>query len=467
MSLCVRVGPCVPCQFTGPISKNWPGPASICYVLHALCRVGRRIIVKGMPNTMQLLSFLTENQVREVARTFGTPVYVYDRRTLETQAKALLDFPNAYGLTARYAMKALPSAAIVRLFSDAGLHIDASSGNEAERAMCAGVAPSHIQITAQQMPDNLKDLVERGVLFNACSLHQLDTYGRFFPGSEVSVRINPGLGSGHTNRTNVGGPSAAFGIWHEHLGDVERVRQMHNLRITRMHTHIGSGSDPEVWNHCARMSLDIVAQLPEVATLSLGGGFKVGRMPGEPSADLQAIGKVIVQDFEEFHAKHGRKLHLEVEPGTFLVANAGAIVCGIIDIIDTGAEGYTFIKIDSGMTEVIRPSMYGAQHPIAVVPAQPESRGTQEYLVVGHCCESGDVLTPEPGNPEGLLPRTLTQARIGDYLVIGGAGAYCAAMSSKNYNSFPEAPEVLLSEEGDLTLIRRRQTLDQILQNET
>jgi len=415
---------------------------------------------------MNHLSFLTDDQVREVARTFGTPVYVYDHRTLEAQAKAVLDFPNAYGLTARYAMKALPSAAVIHLFSGLGLHIDASSGFEAERALRAGVPPSHIQITAQQMPANLKELVDRGVLFNACSPHQLDAYGALFPGAEVSVRINPGLGSGHTNRTNVGGPSAGFGIWHEHLDDVEAVRQKHRLRITRMHTHIGSGSDPEVWNRCARMSLDIAARLPEVTTLSLGGGFKVGRMPGEQSADLQAIGKVIVQDFEEFHAKHGRKLHLEVEPGTLLVANAGAIVCGIIDIVDTGAQGYQFIKIDSGMTEVIRPSMYGAQHPIAVVPAQPEARGTRDYLVVGHCCESGDVLTPEPGNPEGLLPRTLTEARIGDYLIIGGAGAYCAAMSSKNYNSFPEAPEIMLSKDGTFASIRKRQTLDQVLQNE-
>ncbi|MCL4692623.1 MAG: diaminopimelate decarboxylase [Candidatus Hydrogenedentes bacterium] len=415
---------------------------------------------------MEQWSFLSADQVREVARNFGTPVYVYDERTLEQQARALLDFPNAYGLTARFAMKALPSAAVVRLFANAGLHIDASSGYEAERAMRVGVAPSHIQLTAQQMPENLKELVSRGMLFNACSLHQLDTYGRLFPNAEVCVRINPGLGSGHSNRTNVGGPSAAFGIWHEHLADVETIRQIHNLRITRMHTHIGSGTDPEVWNRCARMSLDIASRLPEVATLSLGGGFKAGRMPGEASADLQEIGKLIVQDFEEFHANHGRKLHLELEPGTYLVANAGAIVCGVVDVIDTGAGGYHFIKVDSGMTEVVRPSMYGAQHPIAVVPHKEEPRGTRDYLVVGHCCESGDVLTPEPGNPEGLLPRTLTEARIGDYLVIGGAGAYCAGMSTKNYNSFPEAPEVMLSKGGTFLLVRKRQTLEQMVANE-
>lgn len=415
---------------------------------------------------MEHWSFLSEDQVRQVARTFGSPVYVYDEQTLLAQARALLNFPHAYGLTARYAMKALPSAAIIRIFSHAGLHIDASSGFEAERAMRAGVEPSHIQLTAQQMPESLRDLVSRGVLFNACSLHQLDTYGRLFPGSEVCVRINPGLGSGHSNRTNVGGPSAAFGIWHEHLDGVDAIRRKHDLRITRMHTHIGSGTDPEVWNRCARMSLEIAARLPDVATLSLGGGFKVGRMPGEASADLQEIGKFIVQDFEDFDAKHGRKLHLELEPGTFLVANAGALVCRVIDVIDTGKGGYHFIKIDSGMTEVVRPSMYGAQHPISVVPAAAESRSTKDYLVVGHCCESGDVLTPEPGNPEGLLPRTLTEARIGDYVVIGGAGAYCAAMSSKNYNSFPEAPEVIKSKEGTFLLVRKRQTLEQILANE-
>jgi diaminopimelate decarboxylase len=101
-----------------------------------------------------------------------------------------------------------------------------------------------------------------------------------------------------------------------------------------------------------------------------------------------------------------------------------------------------------------------------VIPRLAEERPTKDYLVVGHCCESGDLLTPEPGNPEGLLARTLTEARIGDPLVIDGSGAYCAAMSSKNYNSFPEAPEVLLDRDGTFHLVRRRQTLEQVLQNE-
>ena len=415
---------------------------------------------------MEQLSFLSEEQVRRVQREFGTPVFVYDQRTLEEQARKTLSFPNPYGLTVRYAMKALPTAGIIRIFTEMGLRIDASSGFEAKRALRAGVPAAHIQITAQEIPKNLSELLDKGVLFNACSIHQLRAYGRLRPGSEICVRINPGLGSGHSNRTNTGGPSASYGIWHEYLGEIFAVQREHGLRVTRMHTHIGSGADPEGWNHCAELSLAIAASLPEVHTLSLGGGFKVARMSYETSADLQVIGPRIVEGLEAFYRAHNRKLHLEIEPGTFLVANAGALICSVIDVVDTGANGYDFIKVDSGMTESARPSMYGAQHPIVVVPAAPEQRTTKEYLVVGHCCESGDILTPEPGNAEGIKPRELTEARIGDAVVVGGAGAYCAAMSSKNYNSFPEAPEVLLKKDGSLKMIRRRQTIEQIVENE-
>ena len=413
-----------------------------------------------------MAAFLNDDQVRAIRAEFGSPVYVYDQRTLEAQAEAVLNFPNAFGLTARYAMKALPNSTVIRILTQKGLHIDASSGYEAERAMRAGVPGPHIMLTAQQIPENLKNLIEQGVIFNACSLNQLRTYGDLFPGRSLSVRINPGLGSGHSKRTNVGGPASSFGIWHEYIADVQKICKQRDLTITTMHTHIGSGSDPEVWERVALMSLKICVGFENATTLSLGGGYKVGRMPGEVSTDLQIIGQHMAEAFEMTAAQTGRTLRLEVEPGTYLVANAGAIVATAIDVVDTGQDGYKFIKTDTGMTEVIRPSMYGAQHPIAVVPAEEEERGIDEYIVVGHCCESGDVLTPAPDDPEGLLPRLLTKANVGDAVVIGGAGAYCAGMSSKNYNSFPEAAEVLLDRGGALHLIRKRQTLDQVLENE-
>jgi diaminopimelate decarboxylase len=413
------------------------------------------------------MSFLSAQQIHAIRSEFGTPVYVYDQRTLEASARAFLAFPNAFGLTVRYAMKALPTAAILRILTEAGLDIDASSGFEAHRALRAGVAPERIQLTAQELPEDLEELVGQGVLFNACSLRQLRFYGERFPGEEVSVRINPGLGSGHNNRTNTGGPSSSFGIWHEKLDSVLAVARELRLGLTGMHTHIGSGGDPELWKSCARMSLEIAARMPEVTRFSLGGGFQAGRMPGKRDADIQEIGEALLPDFEAFAEKTGRRLHLEVEPGTLAVANAGAVVATVIDVVDTGDGGYRFIKVDAGMTELLRPALYGAQHPIEVVPPPgSDERGQGEYLVVGHCCESGDILTPEPKNPEGLLERTLCKPQPGDCLVIGGAGAYCSALAGKNYNSFPEAAEVLIRSDATAELIRRRQSLDQMLANE-
>ena len=413
------------------------------------------------------MSFLSDDAARSIRAEHGTPVYVYDAATLRRQARALKAFPAPYGFTARFAMKALPTAAVLRILSEEGLHIDAGSGYEAERAMRAGIAPDHIQITAQQLPHDFDGIIAKGVRFTACSVHQLREYGKRFPNTSVGVRINPGLGSGHSNRTNVGGPSSSFGIWHEHLPEVLATAKEFGLTIGVMHTHIGSGGDPEVWKRCAAMSLGIAAKLPDAHTLSLGGGFKVARMEGETSANLLEIGEEVKGLFEDFAKEHGRELHLELEPGTFIAANAGAIVTTVIDVVDTGAEGYRFIKIDSGMTELLRPALYGAQHPMWVVPTDAAAqRGTGDYLIAGHCCESGDILTPEPGNPEGLKPRTVTEPIVGDVLVIGGAGAYCSGLQGKNYNSFPEAPEVLLEEDGALRLIRKRQTMDQFLANE-
>jgi len=415
---------------------------------------------------MESVPFIDAACARAVAQQFGTPVFVYDRALLERAAREVRAFPNAYGLTARFAMKALPSAAVLRVFHAVGLKFDASSGFEAERALRAGIPAEDIQITAQELPKNLKELVGKGIQFTACSIHQLREYGKLFPGTKVTVRINPGKGTGHSNRTNVGGPASSFGIWHESLDEVLAAASEHRVTITGMHTHIGSGGDPEVWKHCARLSLGIAARLPDVTTLSLGGGFKVARVAGEKTANLDEIGKALLPDFQAFAEKYGRKLHIEVEPGTYLVANAGAIVATVIDVVSTGPEGYDFIKLDTGMTDILRPSMYGAQHPMALIPANGAAREPQAYVVVGHCCESGDILTPAPGEPETLAPRALVQAEPGDLLVIGGAGAYCAAMPAKNYNSFPESPEVLVENDASIRLIRRRQTLDAVLANE-
>jgi diaminopimelate decarboxylase len=407
--------------------------------------------------------FLTGAEAAEVRERFGTPAYVYDRATLEASARNALAFPHAFGLTVRYAMKANSSRAVLALFRSLGLHIDASSDHEVERALRAGFAPGEVQLTSQMPSRRLAEFVAHGVLYNACSLHQLDRFGRAFPGRDVTIRVNPGLGSGSTNRTNTGGPASSFGIWHTYLDEAKTIAARHRVAIRGLHTHIGSGGDPAVWTRVARLTLDIVAQLPDVTTVSLGGGFKIARVAGEQATDLATVGAVVRDAVVEFERRTKRALRLEIEPGTYLVANAGIVVATCIDVVDTGSDGYLFAKLDTGMTEVTRPSLYGAQHPIAVLA---DGRPSAPVVFVGPCCESGDVLTPGPADPEALAPRAVPRPEIGDLVLVGGAGAYCAAMSTHNYNSYPDAPEVLREGEGRLRLVRRRQTLEQVLANE-
>lgn len=317
------------------------------------------------------------------------------------------------------------------------------------------------------------------------SVSQLERIGKAFPNTsqKVGIRINPGVGSGGFSssttgfsKTNVGGPSSSFGIWHELVtdGTVPDIVTKYGLEVERIHTHIGSGSDPAIWQSVATRSLSFCKLWDTITTLNLGGGYKVGRNPGEKTTDLNEIGAPVADAFRDFAKETGRELQMEIEPGTYLVANAGALVTTIQDKVSTKSassdEGHIYLKMDAGMTDVLRPSLYGAIHPITILPATGKSSdigtATESVVVVGHCCESGDLMTPKPGEPEALEERVLRTAEIGDIAVMDGSGAYCAGMSTKNYNSFPEAPEVLVDLEGKVHLIRKRQSLQQIYENE-
>jgi diaminopimelate decarboxylase len=408
--------------------------------------------------------FINNKLALHLAANYGSPLYVYSETELRENAANMLSIEAPFGRTIRFAMKANPNRHILQLFNGMGIQIDASSGFEAQRALLAGIPGEHILITAQELPQNLSDLVKAGVQFNACSLNQLHRYGELFPGTNITVRINPGQGDGFHSYTNVGGPDASFGIWHEDIEQVHAICETFNLTVTRLHTHIGSGTDPEVWKRVTQTSVDLLNHFPAATTLNLGGGFKVARMPYEKSTDPQEVGTRIQEVMTRFHEETGREIHIELEPGTYLTANAGSILSRIQDISSSGNSGRKFYKLDCGMSEILRPSYYGAQHPITVYPE--ENRETQEVVVVGHSCESADLLTTKKGNGEEIEARQLPVAVIGDLIVIDGAGAYCSSMNAKNYNSFPEIAEVLVNIDGSTRLIRRRQNLEQMINNE-
>jgi len=172
---------------------------------------------------MEQLRFLTPENIEQIRIDFGTPTFVYDEDTLRANAKSVLNFPNAFGLYPRYAMKSAPTGAILRIFNSEGLGIDASSEFEVERAVRAGYGTESISMSTQEFPENFRYWVQDGVHVNLCSLNQIHKFGIWGKGESIGLRFNPGMGSGGTNRTNVGGPSSSFGIWKEDLEEAKKL----------------------------------------------------------------------------------------------------------------------------------------------------------------------------------------------------------------------------------------------------
>lgn len=372
-----------------------------------------------------------------------SPRYEYSRSNIQEQIQYLKNLFAPFGLTVRYAIKANPYPKIISMMHEGDIHFDASSSYEAFDLIKQGISGDKISLSSQQSAHNIEELLSEGVLYVATSIKQLELFleAKNRPGN-VGVRINPDMGHGHNKRTSTGGVNASFGIWHEYAKDLLRLTKESDVLINRLHIHIGSGADPEVWGSVMDRALKIVEQFTDVVSLDIGGGFKVCRYDGEKEADMVAIMSIFDKKLSLFAERTGRKLRLEIEPGTYLIAHAGTLVAHVDDIVDTGANGYTFLRLNTGMNDFLRSSLYGALHKIDVINDETE---TEQYVVVGHNCESGDIFTPIDGNPEEIQPRTLKRANIGDEVHIYDTGAYCASMCAKGYNSFPNAQEVMVN----------------------
>ncbi|TAK58586.1 diaminopimelate decarboxylase [Patescibacteria group bacterium] len=372
----------------------------------------------------------------------NTPRFEYGRSAIEKTIKLLLSLSSPYGLTVRYAIKANPHPEIIKMMNERGVYFDASSSYEAEELLNQGIEGNKISLSSQQSPHNLEVLLNAGVLFTATSLNQLKLFldCSNHP-SVVGVRINPAFGAGHNNRTSTGGTSASFGIWHEYVDEALALAQSEQVTINRLHIHIGSGTDPALWGEVMERSLGVVEKMPDVTVLDIGGGYKIHRYGDEKEADMVEIVAMFGKKLQLFYEKTNRKIALEIEPGTYLIAHAGTLVASVDDIVDTGSGGYTFLRLNTGMNDFLRATLYGSRHLIEVVN---ESSITKKYVVVGHNCESGDILSPGADNPEEIETRTLKEAKIGDEVRIYDTGAYCASMRAKGYNSFPDAIEMMV-----------------------
>ena len=413
------------------------------------------------------------------AENFDTPVYVYDEALILERCKECTEMPHAYGLIVRYAMKANSSRALLKLITDAGLHLDASSLNEVKRAKLAGIPNERIMLTTQEVQTGtqgaqLEELLLGGLQYNVCSINQLQLIGDFAAANniEIGIRIHPGIGSGESATRNTGDDYSCFGI---HLSILDRVRKYtaeKGLTFKHVHVHIGSGADTKMWRQNIDLLLSIIEEhFPDAQVISFGGGLKEARMPGEYAADVPLLGSYAKMQIEDFYKRTGRKLKIEIEPGTYIVANSGYAVTRLIDMKQTARSN--FIIIDGGMEVNSRPLLYGSKHPIYIVSEDGTRVISSEYdvakhdyeaVIAGKCCESGDCQTLDMDGH--AVPRSMVDPKIGDIVVVGGVGAYCSSMSPYNYNSHPQIAEALFTKSGDLRLIRKRQTLEQILENE-
>jgi diaminopimelate decarboxylase len=420
--------------------------------------------------------------VRDLAAQFGTPVYVYDAAKIVERIADLRPFD-----VIRYAQKACSNIAILDLMRRQGVLVDAVSAGEVHRAMAAGYAQGQRSEVGGRRSDeenkhpeiiytadifdreSLELVIKLGIPVNCGSPDMIDQLGERSPGRNITLRINPGFGHGHSQKTNTGGEQSKHGIWHEQLDDCLQRADRHGLAVTGLHMHIGSGTDlAHLAKVCGALEQAAAVIGRSITTISAGGGLPIPYRDGQSFVDIDHYFQLWDATRKRLEAKFDHPITLEIEPGRYLVAESGYLVSEIRAVKQMGSN--KFYLLDAGFNSLARPILYGAYHPMSICPqqsnrAQETGDGVPQHDVVvgGPLCESGDIFTQEEGG--FVCKRSLPVAAVGDLLVIERAGAYGSVMAS-NYNSKPLPPEVLIAG-GQAKMIRSRQTAEDLIRGET
>lgn len=390
---------------------------------------------------------------------FGCPVWAYDAAIISQRISQLQHFD-----VIRFAQKACSNIHILRLMREQGVKVDSVSLGEIERALKAGFEPGgeDIVFTADVLDHaTLARVSELKIPVNAGSIDMLEQLGQVSAGHPVWLRINPGFGHGHSQKTNTGGENSKHGIWYADLPQAVAKVQQYGLKLIGLHMHIGSGVDYQHLERvCDAMVQQVIALGQDIMAISAGGGLSIPYQQGEEAINTEHYYGLWNRARERVAAHLGHPVKLEIEPGRFLMAEAGVLVAEVRSVKQMGSRH--FVLVDAGFNDLMRPAMYGSYHHISLLPADgrnTDNQPLQDTVIAGPLCESGDVFTQQAGG--GIETRPLPQVRVGDYLVFHDTGAYGSSMSS-NYNSRPLLPEVLF-ENGEPRLIRRRQTIEELI----
>ena len=402
---------------------------------------------------------LNANNLLALPQRFGCPVWAYDAAIISQRISQLQHFD-----VIRFAQKACSNIHILRLMREQGVKVDSVSLGEIERALKAGFEPGgeDIVFTADVLDHaTLARVSELKIPVNAGSIDMLEQLGQVSAEHPVWLRINPGFGHGHSQKTNTGGENSKHGIWYADLPQAVAKVQQYGLKLIGLHMHIGSGVDYQHLERvCDAMVQQVMALGQDITAISAGGGLSIPYQQGEEAINTEHYYGLWNRARERVAAHLGHPVKLEIEPGRFLMAEAGVLVAEVRSVKQMGSRH--FVLVDAGFNDLMRPAMYGSYHHISLLPADgrnTDNQPLQDTVIAGPLCESGDVFTQQAGG--GIETRPLPQVRVGDYLVFHDTGAYGSSMSS-NYNSRPLLPEVLF-ENGEPRLIRRRQTIEELI----
>ncbi len=388
-----------------------------------------------------------------IAENFGKPVYVYDSEKIASQYKLLKTaFAGVTNLRINYATKALSNLSILKFMRNLGAGLDTVSIQEVQLGLAAGFDPQAIIYTPNGVSLNeIEEVAKMGVQINIDNLSLLEQFGTRHPKTPVCIRINPHVMAGGNSNISVGHIDSKFGISIHQIPHLLRIVENTAMNINGIHMHTGSDIlDVDVFLHAAEILFDTAKHFKNLEFLDFGSGFKVPYFNNDIETNIEELGEKLSARFTDFCANYGSELQLIFEPGKFLVSQAGHFITQVNVVKQTTST--IFAQVDSGFNHLIRPMLYGSHHHIENL-SNPNGK-ERFYSVVGYICETDTFASN----------RKIAEITEGNLLVFRNCGAYCFSMSS-NYNSRYRPAEVLWYK-GKGHLIRKRETFDDILQNQ-
>ena len=405
----------------------------------------------------------------DVASRFGTPVYVYDAASIARQIENLRRAFASIPFQPFYAMKANGNLSILRLVRSHGFGCDAVSPGEIYLARKAGFTAEEIWFTCSNVSDqDLRDIGDPGIVINVNSMSEIDRCLALGLTNPFALRVNPDVGAGHHRDTVTGGSGVKFGIDVAEIDSARMLIEDADGTVAGLHAHIGSGVDDIApLLEAARRLIDLSGAFGDLKWINFGGGMGIPYHPHEREFPIDEYGRELGAIAGD--TLRARGLAAILEPGRYIAAPSGLLLARVTT--KRVSAGIDWIGVDTGFNHLVRPSKYGAYHHIvnasngsaaSLRESFKSEEMTERVVVAGNVCESGDVFTRDANGVTETRP--IDRTKVGDLLAFCDAGAYGFSMAS-HYNARLLPPEVLV--EGDnVTLIRERQTFDDLIRGQ-